>query len=117
MPDAAWDLMDVAVSPLTLVYDEAHNLAPSLFSSDGSVAIRATREPFSQTLCHRMGRAIVSTSANVSGKPAPRCFSEITEEIKNAVDYICTSRRQEKTVAKPSAIIKIGRGGEVKIIR
>ncbi len=117
MPDAAWDLMDVAVSPLTLVYDEAHNLAPSLFSSDGSVAIRATREPFSQALCRRMGRAIVSTSANVSGKPAPRCFNEITEEIKNAVDYICTSRRQEKPSAKPSGIIKIGRGGEVKIIR
>lgn len=117
VPDAAWDLMDVAVSPLTLVYEDARSLAPNVLAEDGSVAIRATKEPFSQALCHRMSRAIVSTSANISGQPSPRCFSEISEEIKCAVDYICTSRRDEKPDAKPSGIIRIGRGGEVKVIR
>lgn len=117
VPDAAWDLMDVATSPLTLVYDEARNLASNLVAADGSVAIRVTREPFSQTLCKRMGRAVVSTSANISGEPSPRCFAEISEDVKAAVDYICTSRRDEKPAAKPSGIIKIGQGGEVKIIR
>ncbi|MBR4553107.1 MAG: threonylcarbamoyl-AMP synthase [Bacteroidaceae bacterium] len=117
VPDAAWDLMDVAMSPLTLVYDEARNLASNLVAADGSVAIRVTREPFSQALCKRMGRAVVSTSANISGEPSPRCFAEISEDVKAAVDYICTSRRDEKPAAKPSGIIKIGQGGEVKIIR
>ena len=117
VPDAAWDLMDVATSPLTLVYDEARNLASNLVAADGSVAIRVTREPFNLTLCKRMGRAVVSTSANISGEPSPRCFAEISEDVKAAVDYICTSRRDEKPAAKPSGIIKIGQGGEVKIIR
>ena len=89
----------------------------NLVAADGSVAIRVTREPFSQTLCKRMGRAVVSTSANISGEPSPRCFAEISEDVKAAVDYICTSRRDEKPAAKPSGIIKIGQGGEVKIIR
>lgn len=117
VPDAAWDLMDVADKPLTLVYDDARGLAPNLVAEDGSVAIRVTKEPFSRALCGRMARAIVSTSANISGQPAPRCFSEISDEIKAAADYICTSRREESGESRPSGIIKIGRGGEVKIIR
>ena len=117
VPDAAWDLMDVADQPLTIVYDDAQGLAPSLIAEDGSVAIRVTKEPFSRALCGRMGRAIVSTSANLSGESAPRCFNEISEEIKSVADYICTSRREDTTSARPSGIIKIGRGSEVKIIR
>ena len=117
VPDAAWDLMDVADKPLTLVYDDARGLAPNLVAEDGSVAIRVTKEPFSRALCGRMARAIVSTSANISGQPAPRCFSEISDEIKAAADYICTSRREESGESRPSGIIKIERGGEVKIIR
>lgn len=117
LPDAAWDLMDVAVSPLTLVLDDAQGLAQGVTAADGTAAIRVTREPFSQALCRRMGRAIVSTSANISGEPAPRRFQEISEEVRSAVDYICLSRREETAAAKPSGIIRIGRGGEVKIIR
>ncbi|MBQ7634972.1 MAG: threonylcarbamoyl-AMP synthase [Bacteroidaceae bacterium] len=117
LPDAAWDLMDVAVSPLTLVLDDAQGLAQGVTAADGTAAIRVTREPFSQALCRRMGRAIVSTSANISGQPAPRCFQEISEEVRSAVDYICLARREETAATKPSGIIRIGRGGEVKIIR
>ena len=76
-----------------------------------------TREEFSRQLCYRFQKAVVSTSANVSGEPSPACFDDISDEIKNAVDYIVQSRRKEKTKAVPSSIIKLGSDGEVAIIR
>lgn len=117
VPDAAWDLMDVAVSPLTLVYDKAFGLSSYLYAPNGSVAIRVTEEPFSKALCRRMNRAIVSTSANLSGEPSPKCFKEISSQLLKAVDYVCASRHHDAPTGKASGIIKIGEGGEVKIIR
>lgn len=117
VPDAAWDLIDVAVHPLTIIYDRGRNLAPNLMAEDGSIGIRITREEFSSHLCMRMKRAIVSTSANVSGQPSPKCFTDISQEIINAVDYVCTSRRDERNNPPASDIIKVGAGGLVKVIR
>ena len=117
VPDVAWQLWECSDEPLTLVLDGARNLAPGVIASDGSVALRVTREAFSRQLCMRMKRAIVSTSANIAGEPAPRCFSEISPEILQAVDYVCLSRRDEAPRQAPSHIIKIGPSGEVKIIR
>ena len=84
---------------------------------DGSVGIRVTAEEFSKQLCFRFRKAIVSTSANISGQPSPANFSEISEEVKQAVDYIVEYRQDEVGHPKPSSIIKLGKGGEVKIIR
>ena len=117
VPDVAWQLWECSDEPLTLVLDGARNLASGVIASDGSVALRVTREAFSRQLCMRMKRAIVSTSANIAGQPAPRCFSEISPEILQAVDYVCLSRRDEAPRQTPSHIIKIGPSGEVKIIR
>ena len=117
VPDVAWQLWECSDEPLTLVLDGARNLASGVIASDGSVALRVTREAFSRQLCIRMKRAIVSTSANIAGEPAPRCFSEISPEILQAVDYVCLSRRDEAPRQAPSHIIKIGPSGEVKIIR
>ncbi|QFQ11932.1 threonylcarbamoyl-AMP synthase [Pseudoprevotella muciniphila] len=117
VPEVAWELLDVADKPLTIIFDGARNLAPNVVAEDGSVALRITRELFSKQLCFRMKRAIVSTSANISGMPAPQCFSEISDDILSAVDYVCASRRNEKRRCQPSGIIKLGSGGEVKIIR
>lgn len=117
VPEVAWDLLEVADRPLTIIYDGARNLAPNLLAEDGSAGIRVTREEFSRNLCMRFKRAIVSTSANVSGQPAPRSFADISPEILAAVDYVCTSRREEKHTPPASNIIKLGVSGEVKIIR
>ena len=115
--DVAWDLIDLADKPMTIIYDGARNLAPNLLAEDGSVGIRVTNESFSKQLCQRFRKAIVSTSANISGNPSPANFSEISEEIKQAVDYIVENRRDEKTEAKPSSIIKLSAKGVIKIIR
>lgn len=117
VPDVAWDLIELSTRPLTVIYDGARNLAPNLLAEDGSVGIRLTQERFSRELCFRMKRAVVSTSANISGAPSPRCFADISEELLSAVDYVCTSRREETSCPPASSIIKLGSGGEVKIIR
>ena len=117
VPQVAWDLIDLSTKPLTIIYDGARNLAPNLVAADGSVGIRVTKEEFSRELCFRLRKAIVSTSANISGLPAPSVFNDISEEIKQAVDYVVDYRREETGHPKPSSIIKLGKGGEVKIIR
>ena len=88
VPEVAWDLIDLADKPLTIIYSGARNLAANLLAEDGSVGIRVTNEDFSKRLCQQFRKAIVSTSANISGQPSPKNFSEISEEVKSAVDYI-----------------------------
>lgn len=117
VPEVAWDLIELADKPLTIIYSDARNLAPNLLAEDGSVGIRVTSEGFSKRLCQQFRKAIVSTSANVSGQPSPLNFGEISEEIKAAVDYIVDYRREETAQAKPSSIIKLDKGGVIKIIR
>ena len=133
VPEVAWQLIDAVEergtsneeraaksrvgSPITLVLDGASGLAPELLAEDGTVGIRITHEPFSRELCYRFQKPLVSTSANISGEPAAQNYRDISEDILNAVDYVCFSRRQEHQPHQPSSVIKIGRGGEVVVIR
>ena len=117
VPEVAWDLIDLADKPLTIIYSGARNLAANLLAEDGSVGIRVTNEDFSKRLCQQFRKAIVSTSANISGQPSPKNFSEISEEVKAAVDYIVGYRQEEMSNPKPSSIIKLDKGGVIKIIR
>ena len=117
VPDMAWSLIEVTDKPLTIIYPGAKNLAPSLLAEDGSVGIRVTEELFSSHLCARLNRPIVSTSANISGNPSPMTFAEISDEIKQSVDYVVRYRQRDKSSARPSSIIKLEVGNIVKIIR
>ncbi len=117
VPLVAWDLMELSTKPLTVIFDGARNLAPNLLAEDGSVGIRITKEEFSRQLCMRFKKAVVSTSANISGQPSPANFSEISDEVKQAVDYIVQYRQNEKSRPKPSGIIKLGSDCSVKVIR
>lgn len=117
VPAVAWDLLDCATKPLTLVLDGGKNLAPNLLAEDGSIALRVTKEEFSRQLCWRLQKPVVSTSANISGAPAPGSFAEISEEILRAVDYVVGYRQAEKQRATASSIIKLGVDGQVHIIR
>ncbi len=117
VPDMAWDLVDLSVKPLTIIYPKARNLAANLIGEDGSIGIRVTKEKFSEALCQRLRKPLVSTSANVSGERAAAMYCEISEEIKEAVDYIVEYRREEMGKAQPSSIIKLGVNNEVTVIR
>ena len=117
VPEVAWDVIELATRPTTVIFDRGLNLAPNLLAQDGSVGIRLSREAFSSQLCFHLRKPVVSTSANVSGQPSPRIFREIIEEIRQQVDYVVRYRQDDITPASPSSVIKLGRGGEVKIIR
>ena len=121
VPDVAWQLIDSlkdsGAKPTTLILDGAVNLAPNLIADDGSIALRITAEPFSRELCYRFQRALVSTSANISGEPAAQNYCDIDPRIIEQVDYVCWSRRQEHKPHTPSCIIRLRPDGEVTIIR
>ena len=121
VPEVAWQLIDSMkegdAKPTTLILDGAINLAENLIAEDGSIGIRITNESFSKELCYRFQKAIVSTSANISGEPAAQNYCDIDPRIIEAVDYVCWSRRQEHKPHTPSSIIRLKENGEVTIIR
>ena len=117
VPEIAWELIDVADTPLTIIYPGAKNLAANLLAKDGSVGIRITNEAFTQQLIQRFRKPVVSTSANISGQKSPQNFAEISDEIKKSVDFIVNFRQDDLTRSNPSGIIKLGVGGQIEIIR
>lgn len=121
VPDVAWQLIDSLqdsdAKPTTLILDGAINLAENLIAEDGSVALRITQEAFSKELCYKFQKALVSTSANISGQPAAQNYQDIDPVLLERVDYVCWTRRQEHKPHKPSSIIRLREDGEVTIIR
>lgn len=117
VPEIAWELIESAEEPLTIVYPDGRMLPENIIAADGSVGIRLVKDEFCNTLIHKFGKPISSTSANISGEAYPSSFSDIKLDILNRVDYIVNLRKTETINAKPSTIIKIALNGEIKIIR
>lgn len=117
VPDVAWDLVEYADKPLTLILDNAVGVAENLVADDGSLGVRVTKENISHELCYRFQKAIVSTSANISGQPSPANFSEIDASIIEGVDYVMKSRQNDLAKAKPSSIVKLQSDSTITIIR
>jgi L-threonylcarbamoyladenylate synthase len=117
VPEVAYDLIEYAENPLTVIYDHAKNLAANVLAEDGSIGIRITKDIFCKKLVERFRKPIVSTSANISGENSPSNFSEISEEVKRGVDYIVALRQEEYSKNLPSTIIRLKTNGEIKFIR
>lgn len=120
VPEVAYDLLRCSDRPITIVYDapaRGAHLADALLAPDGSIGVRITNEPFSAALCRSFGAPLVSTSANISGKPAPALFAQISSDIIDAVDYVCMSRRDDTTEAQPSMVMRLKEDGQFKILR
>ncbi|WP_411031446.1 L-threonylcarbamoyladenylate synthase [Spongiimicrobium sp. 3-5] len=116
VPELAYDIMDLSSKPTTIVYDNPKGVAKNLIAEDNTLAIRVAKDKFCQYLIGKFKKPIVSTSANLSGRPSPRSFKEIDPEILKGVDYIVNLNRDSKKSA-PSSIIKLGNDGSVKVIR
>ncbi|MBC35570.1 MAG: threonylcarbamoyl-AMP synthase [Bacteroidetes bacterium] len=117
VPDIAYDLIDSVDKPLTVIYPNAKNLAKNVIAEDKSIAIRVVKNEFCQELLRQFRKPIVSTSANVSGEPTPVTFHKISQEVKDAVDYVVEVERDSLNQVKPSTIIKLEADGTFKIIR
>lgn len=118
VPAIAYDLIEYAEKPLTIIFSCARRLAPNVINEDGSVGIRIVKQPsFCRKLLELFRKPIVSTSANLSGQPAPSDFSEVDQELLKKVDYVVPSREGTPADPKPSTIIRLGPGGEYSLIR
>jgi L-threonylcarbamoyladenylate synthase len=128
IPSIAVDLVEVNDKPMTLIYPEAQSgvpgepgdrwhLAWNTVAEDGSVGMRIPLFDFCKDLIFKLGRPLVSTSANISGEPAPKRFSDIPQEIKDAVDFVVPPSFDTNSTGKSSQIIKVGMDGEIEIIR
>ena len=124
IPDIAIDLVEVNDAPMTIIYPGAQLLAPNVVAEDGSVGIRIPLDTednspasFCRQLVRRLGKPLVSTSANISGEDAPTCFRDISEEIAGSVDYVVPQRLERGASGRASQIIKVGLGSEIEVIR
>ncbi len=117
VPSMAWDLLDAADKPLTIVYPEAKHLAGSIPATDGSVGVRVTPDSFCRELIRRLRKPLVSTSANKTGQAPPAAFQEIDPDLLASADHVVNWRQEEVGEGRPSSVIRLGVNNEVEIIR
>jgi L-threonylcarbamoyladenylate synthase len=113
----AYELIEYAENPLTLVMPGAKNISPALIGADGSVGIRVAKHPFCQQLIQRLRKPLVSTSANISGKPSPQYFAQIAPEIIDGVDYVVDIDQHDMEIKTPSTIMRLSPNGSFEFIR
>lgn len=116
IPEVAWDILDYADTPTTIIYPNAINLPKNLIAEDGSIAIRIVKDEFCKKLIQKLKKPIISTSANIAGKETPKDFKDISPEILKAVDHV-VHLPTFKSKNKSSSILKIELDGEIHIIR
>lgn len=116
-PGIAYEVMQMATSPLTLILPGAVGVAENLIPEERTLGVRVPDHDFCHRLLAKFGKPIVSTSANISGEKTPKNLAEITREIIDGVDFVVNPRFQGRPTGKPSSIMQFGEGGEVKIIR
>lgn len=117
IPEVAYDLIEYAENPLTIIFSDAKNLALNVINTDGSVGIRIVKHDFCTPLIQRFRKPVVSTSANISGKPSPQFFDDIDPEIIEAVDYVVDFQQEDRSIKKPSTIMKLRPSGQFEFIR
>jgi L-threonylcarbamoyladenylate synthase len=117
VPDIAYDLIEFAENPLTLILSGAKNISPALINTDGSIGIRVVKHEFCQQLIQRLRKPLVSTSANISGSPSPKNFATVADEIINGVDYVVNLEQHDLQEKKQSTIMKLEADGRFTFIR
>ena len=117
VPPVAYELIDNAQSPLTIVYSGAMKVSKHLIADDGSIAIRIVKDEYCSAVVKKLGKPIVSSSANVSGQPSPKVFEDITEEIKQEVDHVVGVFQDRIRSLKASTIIRLDESGSFEILR
>ncbi len=115
-PEVVYDLIDLSDKPLTIIFENVTGLAPNVLAADGSVGIRLCKDPICQKLIRGIRKPIVSTSANISGEASPKSFSDVSNKVKERVDFIVKERLEEIRTS-PSSIIKISNDSSIQIIR
>ncbi len=116
-PGIAFEVMEMATSPLTLILPGAAGLAENIIPEEGTIGVRVPDHDFCQRMLRALGRPVVSTSANISGEATPVGLKDVTKEIIDGVDFVVNPRFEGHPTRKASSIVAFGEGGEVKVIR
>ncbi|WP_347174669.1 L-threonylcarbamoyladenylate synthase [Polaribacter uvawellassae] len=114
--EKAIEELEKATKPTTIIYNNPKGLAKNCIASDNTIAIRIVQNDFCKTLINAFGKPIVSTSANISGEPTPKSFSEISVTILDSVDYMVNLQLEEFSKS-PSRILKINEDGTIITLR
>lgn len=118
VPEVAWQLWEVTDKPLTIILPRAEGVASNLIPEQKTIAVRLAMDDFCKKLIYKLGRPLVSTSANISGEHTPMNFTEISQTIKDGVDHVVDpSMQSPEATGKPSSIISLGLSGQVSIVR
>ncbi len=117
VPAIAYDLIENAASPITIVFSKAKKLPKKLIASDGTIAIRIVHGDYCAEVIKQLGHPLVSTSANISGEPSPQTFQQISEIIKERVDYVVGIHQSHIHTIRPSTLIKLEESGTFSILR
>ena len=117
VPEMAWEIMDLSEKPVTIIYDHPRNLPKELLAEDGSVGIRLVKNDFLKKLISKLNKPLVSTSANFSGEKSPMKFSDISQEIVDAVDFVVEENQDKVSEYSGSSIIRVWCDGRIKVIR
>ena len=117
VPEMAWEIMDLSEKPVTIIYDSPKGLPKELLAEDGSIGIRLVKNDFLKKLISKLNKPLVSTSANFSGEKSPMKFSDISQEIVDAVDFVVEENQDKVSEYSGSSIIRVWSDGRVKVIR
>ena len=117
VPEMAWEIMDLSEKPVTIIYDSPKGLPKELLAEDGSIGIRLVKNDFLKKLISKLNKPLVSTSANFSGEKSPMKFSDISQEIVDAVDFVIEENQDKVSEYSGSSIIRVWSDGRVKVIR
>lgn len=117
VPEMAWQIIDLSEKPVTIVYENPENLPKELLAEDGSIGIRLVKDDYCKKLISKLNKPLVSTSANLSGQKSPMKFSDISEEIKNSVDYIVEENHDKISEYSGSSVIKVWNDNRIKVLR
>lgn len=117
VPEMAWEIMDLSEKPVTLIYDNPKGLPKEILAEDGSLGIRLVDDLFLKKIITKLNKPLVSTSANFSGEKSPMKFSDISQEIIDAVDFVAEENHDKVSEYSGSSVIRIWNDGRIKVIR
>ena len=117
VPEMAWEIMDLSEKPVTLIYDNPKGLSKEILAEDGSIGIRLVDDLFLKKIITKLNKPLVSTSANFSGEKSPMKFSDISQEIVEAVDFVAEENHDKVSKYSGSSVIRIWSDGRIKVIR
>ncbi|MDR1225915.1 MAG: threonylcarbamoyl-AMP synthase [Prevotellaceae bacterium] len=117
VPEIARTVVALSTTPLTVIYPEGVGFARGVCAPNGAIAIRVVDHDFCRQIIRKLGRPIVSTSANLAGEKAPENFSEISEEVKSSVDVTVSEKFEGAPTRQASSIIQLSVDGQVRVIR